>query len=145
MVTGDSAAPDTLELLRQSKPEFAALYDRHFQADNILNYRPQLAMANALAEWFVLKADLNNTDTSSGRTPPVLAAIDRLDRVAAIGERCMRIEAGLGVITREDLEFYFKCIAETFDRFIPEDRLEAAQNLCGRPSLAEPLGERHPR
>lgn len=98
-------------------------------------------MAKALARWFIEKANLEDTDNIGGKTPPAFAAIDRLERVVAIGERCLKIEAGLGAISHEELRAYFACVAETLNRFVPAGRQHAAMDFLREQVRSRRFGE----
>ena len=130
LVTGENATPETLQLLFASRPEFQALYAQQLASGgDLLDYREELAMAKALARWFVQKAKLEDFDNSGGKTPPALLAIDRLERVVAIGKRCLEIEASLGAISHAELKAFLDVIAETLHRFVPPEREEEAREF----------------
>ncbi|HYD50718.1 MAG TPA: hypothetical protein VEB21_20345 [Terriglobales bacterium] len=116
-------------------------------------------MAKALARWFVQKAKLEDFDSSGGKTPPALLAIDRLERVVAIGERCLKIEASLGAISHAELKAFLDIVAETLHRFVPAEREAQAREFMrvrirareqirpiqGRQRIAQGRAARHPR
>ena len=77
--------------------------------------------------WFIDRAKLEDFDNSAGKTPPALLAIDRLERVVTIGKRCLEIEASLGAISHEELQYWVECIAQTLHRFLPPEKEAAAK------------------
>ncbi len=147
---GQNAKPETREeLARNSDPAFRALFHRHLNGPDLLDFRDQIAMGKALLEFFVANAKLSDTDNAAGKVPPALAAIDRLEKVLAVGERALKIEAQLGAITHEELRYYFDVVAETFDLFVPRAKHADARAYLtrrlrerdfGRVGLAAPVG-----
>jgi len=135
--SGERARPDTIRQLYESNPEFRALYQIELGRDDILDFREELALARSLARWFVDRAKLQDMDNSFGKTPPALLAIDRLERVMSMGERCLKIEASLGAISHEQLRYYFRVVADCLDRFVPANQTDSA-----RAYLAERLRRR---
>jgi protein gp37 len=81
-------------------------------------------MAKVLAHDFAEKAMLE--DTSFGKTPPVLAAIDALNRVMQIAERFVSIDEKLGPITHAELRQLAQAIAAMVFRFVPAERQDEA-------------------
>ena len=77
--------------------------------------------------WFIDRAKLEEFDNSAGKMPPALLAIDRLERVVAIGKRCLEIEASLGVISHEELQYWIDCVTQTLHRFLPPEKEAAAK------------------
>lgn len=135
---GQTAKPETIEEFQQNAdPAFRALYRRHRNGTDLLDFREQIALGKALLEFFVAHAKLSDVDNAYGKVPPALAAIDRLEKVIAVGERALRVEAQLGAITHEELRYYFDCVAETLDLFVPRGKHAAA-----RAHLVQRLRER---
>lgn len=132
MGSGAHASPEALRELFTTRPDFQALYDVQLRSTSLLDYREEVALSKALLRFFIKEADVTDTDTRSGRVPPALAAIDRLEKVLAIGERALKIEDRLGAITREELRYYFKCVAETLDRFVDSSRHDEARIFLAR-------------
>lgn len=124
--------PGYLKELFLSKPEIQALYDQQLNSPSILDYREEIALAKTLLRVFLQNADMEDTNTTNGRVPHALAAIDRLERVLSVGERALKIEEKLGAITREELRYYFKCVAETLDRFVDSSRHDEARIYLAR-------------
>lgn len=126
VVHGQSAKPGTVQSLVSQNPEFEALFRKHLTSPALLDFRPQIAIGKALVDHFLAIAELSDTNNSGGRVPPALAVVDRLEKVVATGERCLKIEASLGAITHDDLRYYFACVAETIARFVPAKRQDDA-------------------
>lgn len=135
---GKRAKPETREeLARNADPAFRALFSRHLNGADLLDFREQIALGKALLEVFVAHAKLSDTDNAFGKVPPALAAIDRLEKVIAVGERALKVEAQLGAITHEELRYYFDVVAETLDLFVPR-----AKHADARAYLTRRLRER---
>lgn len=141
--TGELAKPETLKQLWHDKPEIQKIYRAEIDGDGLLDLRPQLAMAKALARYFTETAKLDDTDNSFGKTPPALAAIDALNRVMDTAERLLKIDERLGPITHQELRAYTRAVATTIVRFVPAEQQAAAfaflreRALAGDGNMAE--------
>lgn len=138
--TGEHADSAAMEEYLKTQEAFTAMYEAQLRSPSLLDYREEVAMGKALLRWFVQTARLLDTDNSFGKTPPALAAIDRLEKVLAIGDRAIKIEAQLGVITHEQLRYERRCVVETMDRFIPADRHDEAKQFLRERLSARSLG-----
>ena len=82
---------------------------------------------------YVARANLDDTDTSSGNTPPTITAIGACQRVMEIAERVLKIEKTLGPITQEELNEIIQAFVETIIEFVPPERhTEASAFLRAR-------------
>lgn len=129
---GGKAKTETLKLAVNSDPAFQALFDHHLASDSLLDFREEVALGKALVRFFVAKAKLSDTDNGFGKVPPALAAIDRLEKVIAAGERALKVEASLGAITHEELRYYWSVVAETLDVFVAAGRHTEARAYLTR-------------
>ena len=137
LVDGQYAKPDTMAMIFETRPDLRALFLQEMNGDGLLDLRPQLAMAKVLAHYFVEKATPEDTDKSFGKTPPVLAAIDALNRVMQIAERFVSIEEKLGPITHAELNQFARAVAQTVFRFVADERQAEAYEYLRRQTLRQ--------
>lgn len=135
--TGARAKESTLRQLWQANPALRALYEQHLESDDLLDMRPVLAQARALADWIVQKFDPAAREGESG-PPLAFRTIQSLASIVRSAREMIRIEAELGPVTHADMRRVTDAITLTIRQFVPAEQREQAIAF-----LREQVGRRH--
>lgn len=84
-------------------------------------------MSRLLAKHWLIKAGLNKTADDYGKTPPALAAIDRLATVVKTAADVIKLENSQGAISPELLDVIKRAIVDLIRRFVEPSRQDAAR------------------
>lgn len=125
LTTGERATPSTLQQLWRGRPELKALYEKHIDSDDLLDMRPVLAQAKALAEWLMSQLDPAVPDSENG-SPLAIRAIQALSHVMRAARDMLDIEQRLGPVTHAELRKVTHGVAATIEEFVPPERRDEA-------------------
>jgi uncharacterized protein with PIN domain len=123
VTTARHPKPDVLRILLAEHPTLARLYEHHLAADDLLDFRPELAAARALADHYLQTANLKQGAV-------VMRAMAALESVVRVAERVLSLEQKRGPVTRAEFEAFRHAFTRTLIQFVPAEQRAAAEAFC---------------
>jgi hypothetical protein len=132
---GIRSKPQTIAALMEERPELRSLLREHSDSPDLMDLRPLVAEARALADYSLLHTPLKTSDD-------IFRRFDVLGRVIKIIGRVVDLERKTAPLSPADIDRLVHAFASTLRRFLTPEDTQAALDHC-RMLLAS--GENVPR
>lgn len=112
-------------LVLQNDPGLRNLYERYLEDEDLMDFRPQVALGKALLHRYLEISNLNDPDRVVGLgtllEAPALRAISALERVVNLGVRYAAHEKKIGAVSNADLARFLRALRRAVNRFLKTD------------------------